>query len=440
MGDEGDYTGSDATKRRRFLKAVGVLGVTGLAGCGGDGDSTDTATDTEMPADTTTTTTTADTPTDTTTTTTTTTTTADTPTDTPTDTPAQPLGDPPEPLLSLGGASASPGETATVSGTLENPYLFVVQNVTVNLSGPSGWDISATGETSFDTIESQSEQSVSWEITVPDDASGANDLTATVEYESTSDAASVEVTSSVSVYTPGDVPQEGLEAYFSLDTDTPTNAVTGNEASVVGASPGEATGGATGIIDDAWEFTTNDSTGASEFTVGNAIVSEQLPINGEAATVGAWINHPAIIEDYGRVYHVDSGGVAGSTAEGSGPTNGWNIEFSGTDNAVSQQYWDGGDLGADTQPTVPVPQDEWIFVVSVVDGNDITIYTFDEDGQLDGSPGTGGGTRAQSDSAALILMAGDGRDTPGRMDEVRAYSRALSEEEVMRLYNGSIGQ
>ena len=43
-------------------------------------------------------------------------------------------------------------------------------------------------------------------------------------------------------------------------------------------------------------------------------------------------------------------------------------------------------------------------------------------------------------SASLILMTGDGRDTPGRVDEVRACSRALFQEEVTRLYQGSIGQ
>jgi len=424
-----DPTDRDAN-RRWFLKTLGVLGVTGLAGCGGDGDDgTDTATDTPTTtetatADTPTDTTTADTPTDTTTETVGGT---DTPTETVggTDTPAQPLGDPPEPLLSLGGASAGTGETTTLSGTLSNPYLFDVRNVSVSLSGPSGWDVSATGSTTFDRIESQSEQSVSWEVTVPEDASGANEFTATVEYESTTDSASVEVTSSISAYTPGDVPQEGLEAYFSLDTDTPVNAITGTEASVMG----EPTSGATGIVGDAWEFeTTGDPA-----TVGDTVISEQLPINGEGSTVGAWLNFTDH-EAYGRVYHVDAEGNAET------PTSGWNVEFGETNDEAIVQYWNSGDTGRDSGDSISLSTGTWVFVVTVIDGGDYRIHAFDEDGELDASPVTGSGTYGQSDTAALIMMTGDGRDTAGRMDEVRAYSRALSADEVSRLYQGSIGQ
>jgi hypothetical protein len=42
---------ASSTDRRRFLAAVGALGATGLAGCGGD-DDTDAATDTDTPTDT----------------------------------------------------------------------------------------------------------------------------------------------------------------------------------------------------------------------------------------------------------------------------------------------------------------------------------------------------------------------------------------------------
>ncbi|WP_380678205.1 ThuA domain-containing protein [Salinigranum sp. GCM10025319] len=218
--------------------------------------------------------------------------------------------------------------------------------------------------------------------------------------------------------------QNGLEAYYSLDEETPTNAVTGNDATI----EGDVTTGAEGIVGDAYEFSTNGDIGS----VADAVVSEPLPINGETATVGAWINHGAITEDFSRVYHVDENGSLDS------PSNGWNVEFGGTDNSVAQQYWSSGNIGANSQPSVPVPENEWIFVVTVIDGDDCTIYAFDEDGQLDGSPGTGTGTRGRSEMASLIMMAGDGRDTPGRMDDVWAYSRALSESEVQRLYSQSL--
>jgi hypothetical protein len=38
---------------------------------------------------------------------------------------------------------------------------------------------------------------------------------------------------------------------------------------------------------------------------------------------------------------------------------------------------------------------------------------------------------------SLVMMGGDGSDAAGRMDEVRAYARALSESEVTALYQGS---
>ncbi|WP_225335359.1 ThuA domain-containing protein [Halomicrobium urmianum] len=217
--------------------------------------------------------------------------------------------------------------------------------------------------------------------------------------------------------------RNGLEAYYSLDEETPVNQVTGNEASVVG----EPTSGVPGFRNDAWEFDTNGDIGS----VASTVVSEPLPLNGEEVTVGAWVNHEAITEDYSRVYHVDEGG------DPNNPSNGWNIEFGGTSNEITQQYWDGGSIGANTQPGLPCPEGEWVFVVTVVDGDEATIYVYDEEGQLDGSPGTGDGNRAQSELASLIFMAGDGRETPGLMDEVWAYSRALSDGEVDRLWNQS---
>jgi len=171
--------------------------------------------------------------------------------------------------------------------------------------------------------------------------------------------------------------QNGLEAYFSLDGDTPVNQVTGTEASVVG-SP---TSGQSGFRNTAWEFGTNETIDSTDSTV----ISEPLPLNGEGATVGAWINHDAITEDYSRVYHVDDGGNPDS------PTNGWNIEFGGTDNTVAHQFWNGGDIGAEGQPSVSCPAGEWVFVVTVVEGSDATIYTFDEEGQIASGSGVGTG-------------------------------------------------
>jgi hypothetical protein len=435
MMDDTDNSGAtddrstDDANRRRFLKTIGALGVVGLAGCGGDGDGTDEPADTTEPMNTTApgnTTEPMDTtaPADTTEP-------ADTGTPTPTDGGEnQPLGEDPDPLLSIEGSSLQVGESTILEGTLRNPYLFAVQNVEVAMEAPGDdWEVSPTGDTSFDTIASQGSETVGWEITAPEEADGEFSLEGTVSYETTTDSAEIPVSVPLIIFVPGEAPQEGLEAYFPLDGDTPVNQLTGNEADVAGASPGEASGGASGFVGDAWEFTAN---GDAE-TAANAIVSEALPINGEGATVGAWMYAEEVIEDYGRAFHVDEGGNTDS------PTNGYNIEFSGADPTLSPQYWDGGSIGVDSGSAVPAPTGEWLFVVMVVEGDDCRYHTFGTDGELDGSPQEGTGTRGQSEEASLIMMAGDGRETVGRMDEMRAYSRALSEEEVRNLYTASGG-
>jgi Zn-dependent M28 family amino/carboxypeptidase len=69
------------------------------------------------------------------------------------------------------------------------------------------------------------------------------------------------------------------------------------------------------------------------------------------------------------------------------------------------------------------------------------IHLFDQDGELSGSPWTGDPAAwATSGSDPLFLMTG-GYDegTNGIMDEVRGYSRALTETEVLELYTGSGG-
>jgi hypothetical protein len=200
--------------RRRFLKAVGALGVVGLAGCGGDGDDdtpTDTGTkDTETDGDTPTATETA----------------TDTETPTPTEEP-QPFSDPSAELLSFeseGGAISGGGSTS-ITGELINPYLFPVRDVEVTLEAPSDdWGVSATGDTSFEEIDTQGSESVGWEVTAPDDAEGSQTLTVTVSYASTTDEATVTLETSVFVIS-GDVTSpvtDGLIGQFDaaqLDAD-----------------------------------------------------------------------------------------------------------------------------------------------------------------------------------------------------------------------------
>jgi basic membrane protein A len=181
-------TSDNSATRRRVLRSLGVVGLAGLAGCSGDGDESGTETpadpsDTETPAD----------PSDTAEPGTTT-----EPTDTPTDT-AEPIPDLPDGLLTFSeeAVHTSRNTTVTVTGSIENTYLFPLQSVDISLDGPSGWDIQATSDVSFETIEASGSRDVSWEVTPPESAESETQLTATVSYATDTDETTVEVTTTV---------------------------------------------------------------------------------------------------------------------------------------------------------------------------------------------------------------------------------------------------
>jgi sarcosine oxidase gamma subunit len=427
--DDTKTTDTEHTRRRRFLKAVGALGITGIAGCGGDGDGTDTPTEGTPTEGTDTPTEGTDTPTEGTDTPTEGTPTegTDTPTegtDTPTGTPAQPL-DPPEQLLELSGGSTNPGGTLTLSGSASNPYLFGLQDVVLTLSGPDDWTIS-TPEKQLGDIESLGSADVSWEITVPDSASGTSELTLTTEYATTTDSAELTQAVNVTVFEPGEVPGEGIEAYYSLDESSlpPINSVTGIDASVAGSpTPGE-----TGIKNTAFGF---DNDGSRSSTTDTLTSGQDLPLNGEGATVGAWFRYTSK-ESFSRAYQV-GGSVSGSPGAADG---GWDVEFAGATNDLKLVTFT-SDGSPTSSGTITLSPDTWYFVVGVVDADGGTMYVFDQDGELDASPVTVSSGRTQTDGESLVMMGGDHSDTAGRMDEVRAYSRALSEGEVLTLYEGS---
>jgi hypothetical protein len=434
-GNEATEFGVESTRRRRFLQAVGALGAVGLAGCGGDGDGTETddggdgtATDTETDDDGS-----DETPTDTQT--------DDdggdeTPTDTETDdggdetpteteTPNQDFPSDPATVVTFsGGGSVSPGETTTLTATAENPYLFPIQSVQLSLEGPNAdWTVEATGDTNLGTIETGANKEVSWDITAPEGADGGFTLSGSISYESTTDQVQQEFSQSITVFDPGDVPQGGLEAYYSLDGDTATNLVTGTDAT--SGTTEYPTTGAPGVVGNAFEFTTSGDTSNSS----DALVSgEDLPLNGEGATLGAWFRYSSK-EAFARIYQV-----------------GGNVSTPGVQDAYEIIFFEDTDEilvvtngGGRSQATLTLSPDTWFFVVTVFDGDDIRLHAFDQEGEIDASPATATNGRTQGGPFPLVLMNGDDSESAGRMDEVRAYSRALSEAEVTALYEGSSG-
>ncbi len=94
----------------------------------------------------------------------------------------------------------------TVTGTVENPYLFALQDGEITMDVPDDWEVTPVEGTSFDTLEQLSEQPAEWELTVPESASGTYDLTVSVAYAAGEDEADLTLTRSVLVKTPGTAP------------------------------------------------------------------------------------------------------------------------------------------------------------------------------------------------------------------------------------------
>jgi len=180
--DEAPDDGTPArTNRRRLLETLGALGVTALAGCGGDGDddATPTATSGETADGTPTSRSDADTPTDTV-----------EPTPTPTTTPT-PSGcnipDPPDPLVSFDdvrdGAVVISPNSETIVGNFTNPYIdATLESGSVELEVPEGeWTIEPASGTSFDVLEPQESTEITWNVSVPQ-VREEFEVTATVTY------------------------------------------------------------------------------------------------------------------------------------------------------------------------------------------------------------------------------------------------------------------
>jgi hypothetical protein len=335
-----------------------------------------------------------------------------------------------------GGGSVSPGETATLTATAENPYLFPIQSVQISLEAPNAdWTVEATGDTNLGTIETGASKEVAWEITAPEGADGAFTLPGSVSYASETDQVESEFSESITVLNLGGAPVDGIEAYFAFDGDTTMNQITGTDASVTG----EPTTDATGVVDGAWGFTTSGDAQDNRTSTTDAVTSgETLPLNGETATVGAWVNFTGH-EAFGRLYQ-----VGGSVADAAAGNGGHEVIFHGGTDAPNDLLVADGNgrvVGSDTGVFSDLSTETWYFVVLVRDGTDYRLHVFDESGELDSSPATGSHDSAPPTSSGelLVMMSGDDSETAGRMDEMYAYSRALSEGEVTDLYGAAGG-
>jgi hypothetical protein len=424
MGRPTDDRTLSTADRRRFLTVLGALGVTGLAGCGGDGDGTDSPTDTDAGGngngDMTDTDTemggngngNGETPTESPEPTT------EPPGETPTDTPEQPLGDSPAELLEIGGASLQPGGTTTLSGTLEHPYLFPVRNVEVTMTAPNDdWTIEATGDTTFDSIPTGGTEDVGWEVTAPDGADGDFTIEASVSYETTTDSADISLPVSVIVLAPGEAPVEGLQAYYPFDSDPPTDASENSNTPTNNGATFDETGGIDGGAfdfdgsDDYMNFpsVSADYSGSGDWTTSMWVNLDSLPSDDGSGAYAFW--HPRADSD-----------VWIGIDDGAGAVGGDNIIFN---------VYDGSNSAVNSGVTPSTGQ--WTHVAVVSDTSEAGgagQYKIYVDGNKEGQtdlPAPSG----TSDTNRIGAQQQFGRwYVDGRLDDLRMYDRALSESEI----------
>lgn len=392
-------------KRRQFITTVALFGASGIAGCGGD-DDTETPTET---TNTDATTTSTGTESDETTTAPDATTTA--PDETGTDG-NQDLGDPPAELISLSSTSLPANRTTTLSGTLSNPYLFDIQSVEVSIGAPNDdWTVTATGNTSFDSIEQGGSEDVSWEVTVPEGASGDVTLPVSVSYESATDSADLSLERSITVLSPVET---SLIAHYPLDGSEPTDASgNGYDATI----DGDIATDATGVVDGAYEFT-------SEVSI---VDLPEFSIDTTGASIAMWVNADSWPSERAQLAYW-----------GDDPPN---FELTVNGGQADVFYWNGSRPVRGPGPTdVTVPTGEWVHYAATynhatgtwriyLDGEEV--HTTEDRVNMNF---TGSQSRLGNHPAAGTNIP---RQFIGRMDDVRFYRGALSQSTIQDLADQS---
>lgn len=221
---------------------------------------------------------------------------------------------------------------------------------------------------------------------------------------------------SVSVVT-AQFPEDGVVGYWSFDAGT-INGKTVKD--LLGGNDGELEGNPKQV---------NGRVGkALEFDGQNFVHiegSNTLDFNGsEAMTVAAWINADSDSPVIGVV-----AGCCG-TIVAQRDANGWALRFDGRNGGAEFEFitmpgWQGdGGFGLPA-----IAKGEWFHIVAVVDGNKKYLYG---DGKQLKEENYNGPMQADS-TEHEIGKASDGGFV-GLIDEVVIYNKALSENEVDKLY------
>jgi len=413
MIEDSDLSTRSGERRRRFLKAVGALGVIGLAGCSGDdGTPTETATPTATDAPTTETDTPTATETDTPTATET-----DTPTATETDTPTAtrtPRIEDPRPILSLQGdtTALTGGGTVTFSGSVQNPYLFEITDIEVGLvSGDDGIEISSTGTTSFDSLSTGQSRDVAWEVTVPD-ADGEYELTGEYSYNTGIQTIEGSITQSVTVFSQFSG-RDGLIARWSFGSPYASGET------VADRTGSGYDGTIFGNVETGIDAPT-DSGGASlDGSSATVVIDDADALDPAAYTVSLWTRVPSDATD-GAGFYSSFFGKSESIWTGVG-ADGTNPRFDPYDSAE-----DGDFFISETN----IIDGEWhhlAFVHAPSDGTS-AIYIDGEQAVADTE-----GVRESTSSENPLALGSKSNESDhlnGDLADVRFYDRPLEESEI----------
>lgn len=206
-----------------------------------------------------------------------------------------------------------------------------------------------------------------------------------------------------------------LEAYVPCDESSgPMADVSANGYSLTlsGASPG-----ATGVLGT----TAVSYDGTDDF-------AEMTGTGANVAKFSAlvWVKLVGSHDDWARIIQV--GG-----SESSGPTNGWDIEWQGSDNSIKTRGYENGDGTDGHLSNTTLAQDTWYCLITknISDGrNNLAIY--DASGtQLESQDKNM--ARGSTSTAPVYIAAGDGRYSNIVVDEVRIWTRELSDSEEQAL-------
>ncbi len=216
------------------------------------------------------------------------------------------------------------------------------------------------------------------------------------------------ITFAVSFVYAANEPEESLILYFSFDELDGKNAIDHSQYENHGELVGD-TKLADGKFGKALEFN-----GTSDWVL---IPHHETLTVDENVTVMAWINTPRLTGPGGAQWQ-------GILAKGNNPRS-----YSFYTEANSQcLHLSVGGSGSVCNKKVPL--DEWVHVAAQVDGN---VHRYWVNGELAGEPGGQNPPPGAADTAdAFVGKTHEGnRQFEGRIDEVRIWNRALTEDEVV---------